>query len=87
MKIGIDRMLWTNDDMPELGDEVTAEQCVKEAHAAGYQGIEMGRKFPKDAESMKALLNPYQCNWCLVGWMDTSHKEVLKRSLKHLMRI
>ena len=37
---------WTNDDMPELGGNITFEQCISEMALAGYAGCEVGNKFP-----------------------------------------
>ena len=56
VKLGIAPIGWTNDDMPDLGGEVTFEQCVSEMALAGYEGCEIGNKYPKDpAELRKAL--------------------------------
>ena len=56
VKLGIAPIGWTNDDMPQLGGELTFEQMVSEAALAGFQGTEVGGKFPTDpAELNKAL--------------------------------
>lgn len=49
IKLGIAPIGWTNDDMPDLGNEITFAQCVSEMALAGYEGCEIGNKFPKDA--------------------------------------
>ena len=46
IQLGIAPIGWTNDDMPELGGEITFEQCVSEMALAGYTGCEVGNKFP-----------------------------------------
>ena len=46
VKLGIAPIGWTNDDMPQLGGELTFEQMVSEAALAGFQGTEVGGKFP-----------------------------------------
>jgi len=48
ISLGIAPIGWTNDDMPDLGGEITFEQCVSEMALAGYQGCEIGNKYPKD---------------------------------------
>lgn len=48
VKLGIAPIAWTNDDMPDLGKENTFEQCISEAALAGYNGTEVGNKYPKD---------------------------------------
>ena len=42
VRIGINPLTWTNDDMPELGGETPLETCLSEAKQAGYAGIELG---------------------------------------------
>jgi inosose dehydratase len=54
--IGIAPIGWTNDDLPELGGEIPFEQCISEMQEAGYEGCEIGNKFPKDPAVLKAVL-------------------------------
>ena len=56
IKLGIAPIGWTNDDMPDLGGEITFEQCVSEMALAGYTGCEIGNKYPKDVETLKHKL-------------------------------
>ena len=53
IKIGIAPIGWTNDDLPELGGNITFEQCISEMALAGYVGCEVGNKYPKDPEILK----------------------------------
>lgn len=46
IQFGIAPIGWTNDDIPELGGDITFEQCVSEMALAGYAGCEVGNKFP-----------------------------------------
>ena len=48
IKLGIAPIGWTNDDLPEIGGNITFEQCVSEMALAGYEGCEVGTKFPKN---------------------------------------
>lgn len=48
---------WSNDDLHELGGELTYQQCLSEMALAGYQGSEGGWKYPKDYETMKKALD------------------------------
>ena len=57
IKLGIAPIGWTNDDMPDLGKEVTFEQCVSEMALAGYTGCEIGNKYPKTVEKMHEYLD------------------------------
>lgn len=55
--LGIAPIAWTNDDLPDLGAENTFEQCISEMALAGYQGCEIGCKYPKDREELKKALD------------------------------
>ena len=44
VRLGIAPIAWTNDDMPELGGEISFEQCIDEMALAGYVGSEVGNK-------------------------------------------
>lgn len=55
IQLGIAPIGWTNDDLPELGGEITFEQCISEMALAGFTGCEVGNKYPKDP----AVLKPY----------------------------
>ena len=55
VRLGINPIGWTNDDMPELGDDTPLEVCLREAREAGYDGIELGRKFPRSATELRPL--------------------------------
>lgn len=56
VRVGIAPIGWTNDDLPQLGGDIPLEQCLREARAAGYAGVEKGGKFPKDAKAMRSVL-------------------------------
>ena len=55
-RIGINPLTWTNDDLPALGDDIPLDVCLSEAAAAGYEGVELGRKFPRDAAVLGPIL-------------------------------
>lgn len=57
VKLGIAPIAWTNDDMPDLGQENTFEQCISEMALAGFKGSEVGNKYPKNTEVLKKALN------------------------------
>ena len=56
IKLAIAPIAWTNDDLPELGANITFEQCIDEIATAGYSGSEIGTKFPKRIEILKSAL-------------------------------
>ncbi|HRT82005.1 MAG TPA: myo-inosose-2 dehydratase, partial [Oscillospiraceae bacterium] len=57
VKLAIAPIGWTNDDMPDLGAEITFEQCVSEMALAGFVGCEVGNKYPKDTKVLKHKLD------------------------------
>ncbi len=69
MKVGIAPINWTNDDLPDLGKEISFEQCIREMSQSGYAGCEVGTKFPTDVEVLKKALVPL--NLCVCNkWMS-----------------
>ena len=49
-KLGISPICWWNDDLAELSDDVSLEECFAQTREAGFTGLETGRRFPKDAK-------------------------------------
>ena len=56
IRFGINPIGWTNDSMQWLGDFIPVETCLAEARAAGFSGIELGRKMPKQGRALRELL-------------------------------
>ncbi|MES1955091.1 xylose isomerase [Salinisphaera hydrothermalis EPR70] len=56
LRLGINPLGWTNDVITEFGDDTPVETFIAEAAAAGYEGVEMGRKFPADRHAVAGLL-------------------------------
>jgi inosose dehydratase len=56
VRIGTNPIAWSNDDLPELGGETPLETCLAEAHEAGFTGIEMGNKFPREPAALATVL-------------------------------
>ena len=56
VRIGVNPIGWTNDDLETLGDDTPLEACLAEARQAGYAGIELGRKFPRRPAELRAVL-------------------------------
>jgi len=53
VKLGISPIGWCNDDIPELGAENTFRQTVSEMALAGFEGCEIGNKFPVDPQILR----------------------------------
>lgn len=54
--VGREPLCWTNDVLEDLGGDIPTDTCLREAREAGYQGIELGRKFPRRASTTGPLL-------------------------------
>ncbi|HSI58764.1 MAG TPA: myo-inosose-2 dehydratase [Ideonella sp.] len=67
VRIGINPLSWMNDDLPSLGGETPLETALAEGKAIGYEGFELGNKFPKDGPALKAKLDEFGLA-CVSGW-------------------
>jgi inosose dehydratase len=56
VRIGINPISWSNDDLPSLGGETPLETALSEGKAIGYQGFELGNKFPRESKALAAVL-------------------------------
>jgi myo-inosose-2 dehydratase len=75
VRVGANPICWSNDDMQELGDDISLETCLKEAAQVGFKGMEMGHKFPRQAKALKEALKPFGLAF-VSGWYSS---ELLKR--------
>ena len=66
-KLGIAPIAWWNDDLEELSDDVSLEECLRQASEAGYSGMETGRRFPMDPAVLGPVLERYGISVC-GGW-------------------
>src|SRR5688572_978317 len=67
VELGINPISWTNDDLPGLGDDIALDTCLSEARAAGFTGVELGRKFPRDATALRPILDGHDLR-LVSGW-------------------
>jgi inosose dehydratase/3D-(3,5/4)-trihydroxycyclohexane-1,2-dione acylhydrolase (decyclizing) len=70
IRVGANPIGWSNDDMPELGGDIPLEQCLAEAKAVGFEGMELGNKFPREANKLKPILDVYGLALAS-GWYST----------------
>ena len=56
VRIGINPISWSNDDLPSLGGETPLEVALAEGRQIGYQGFELGNKFPRESNALRAVL-------------------------------
>lgn len=55
-RVAVSPLSWTNDVLEDLGGDTPLEQSLAEAESAGYAGMELGRKFPREAQVLGPLL-------------------------------
>jgi inosose dehydratase len=67
VRIGINPISWTNDDMPALGGETPLDTALAEGKAIGYEGFELGNKFPREPAALRAVLARHGLA-CVSGW-------------------
>ena len=68
-RLGIAPIAWWNDDLVELSDDVSLEECLRQASVAGFTGMETGRRFPMDAVTLKPVLDRHGMRVC-GGWFS-----------------
>jgi len=70
VQIGINPLTWSNDDMSSLGGETPLETCLQESREAGYAGVELGNKFPRDPAVLGPILQQYD-RQLISGWYSS----------------
>ncbi len=78
VKLGINPLTWTNDDLPTLGAETPLETCLTEGRQAGFVGFELGNKFPREASVLGPILAAHDVE-LVSGWYSC---ELLSRSVE-----
>src|SRR6516165_9696290 len=78
VRLGISPIGWSNDDLPELGGDTPLDSCLAEARAAGYEGIELGHKFPRDPAVLRHILERFGLA-LISGWYSG---RLLERSVR-----
>src|SRR4029450_9516436 len=77
VRIGINPIGWTHDDLKTLRDDISLDTCLHEAPRAGEAGIELGRKFPRGPAELRAVLQQHQLD-LVSGWYGA---HLLRRSV------
>jgi inosose dehydratase len=71
IRFGVSPIAWANDDMPELGGDTPLENILDDIQQLGFEGVELGGKFPRDASILKPLLARHQLD-LIGGWYSAS---------------
>src|SRR3954469_13737200 len=75
IRIGANPIGRANHDTQELGREPPLEVCLAEAGEVGFEGMELGNKFPRQPDALKKALAPFGLA-CVSGWYSA---ELLRR--------
>ena len=91
VRIGINPISWSNDDLPSLGGETPLETALSEGAEIGFEGFELGGKFPTDPQALKAKLADYKVA-CVSGWYsghlaEGTLEDELKRCVAHMTKL
>src|SRR4051812_23573934 len=70
IRFGVSPIAWINDDMPELGADTPLERVLADAQEIGFEGIELGGRFPREAARLRSLLSNYGLA-LIGGWYST----------------
>lgn len=68
---GVSPIAWANDDMPELGGDTTLQAILTDVKDIGFDGVELGNKFPRDAATLKPIMATYGLD-IVGGWYSSS---------------
>ena len=88
VQFGISAINWVNEDVLSLGDHYTAEEVLSQMSELGFKGTEFCRKFPRDVEKLKQLLDSkgmvLTSQWKSVHFSDPSrHSEEMRAFREH----
>ena len=71
VRFGVSPIAWINDDLPELGGDTPVETVLGDAHALGFEGIELGGKFSRDAIRLGIQLSTHELD-LIGGWWSAA---------------
>ncbi|MGR3661097.1 MAG: myo-inosose-2 dehydratase [Paracoccaceae bacterium] len=56
VKLGVSPLSWVNEIMEDFGRDTSAQTILSQAKSSGFEGVEMSRAFPREANALKAIL-------------------------------
>jgi myo-inosose-2 dehydratase len=88
VRFGANPIIWSNDDLRELGAAIPLETCLGEARAIGFEGMELGHKFPREPRALADVLGRHALE-LVSGWYSSEllvwgAREELTRLRPHL---
>lgn len=71
IRFGVSPIAWSNDDLPSLGGDTPLETCLRDAQETGFEGVELGGKFPRNPTELAPLLDRFNLD-LVGGWYSGS---------------
>ncbi|HJS13180.1 myo-inosose-2 dehydratase [Sphingopyxis sp.] len=68
---GVSPIAWCNDDMHELGGDTTLDELLADVRGIGFDGVELGNKFPRDPEVLAPVMANYGLD-IVGGWYSSN---------------
>lgn len=68
---GVSPIAWCNDDMKELGGDTTLDELLTDVKDIGFDGVELGNKFPRDPEALAPIMARYGLD-IVGGWYSSN---------------
>jgi inosose dehydratase len=88
VRFGVSPIAWINDDLPELGGDTPVETVLRDAHALGFEGIELGGKFARDPAQLAMQLRRHELalvgGWWSAALLVRSVEEEIQALQPHL---
>jgi inosose dehydratase len=88
LRFGVSPIAWTNDDMPELGGDTSVETILADAATIGFEGVELGGKFPRDPAALGPMLARHRLSliggWYSLRLLSRSAEEEITALRPHL---
>lgn len=68
---GVSPIAWCNDDMRELGGDTTLDELLTDVKEIGFEGVELGHKFPRDADALAPIMARHELD-VVGGWYSSN---------------
>lgn len=69
-QVGANPIIWSNDDFNDLAGDVPLDVILREMHAAGFAGSELGHAYPRTTAALGEALGRHQLK-LVSGWHST----------------
>ena len=66
-QVGANPIIWSNDDFNDLAGDVPLDVILREMHAAGFAGSELGHAYPRTSAALGEALNRHHLK-LVSGW-------------------